>query len=227
MEIHAKYSQDFDAEIMQAKEQERLNLARELHDEMGQDLTAIHLYALSILKLSETTAISDKANAIEQILKKISDTIHDKFKQLRLKDFTKIEQNFAEHFYPMIQDWNVKNPEITVDTQMHGVFAEIDSHILFTAYRLIQECLTNISRHAKASNVMITIEKLGQYMSINVVDNGNGFDVDKTVERLGIVGMKERITECDGIFNIVTAKGEGVDVSISLPCIVITEGERQ
>ncbi|PHS23312.1 MAG: hypothetical protein COA83_10115 [Methylophaga sp.] len=223
----SEYPRGFDSEILRVKKRERHNLARELHDEMGQYLTAIHYYATSIVRLNETASIDDSANAIDHITYKLLDIIHKKIKQLRSEEFAEIELNFIENISQMIRDWRKNNSCISVDVQTTGIFTDVDSNVLLTVFRLTQECLTNISRHAKASSVLIRIRRVDGYIVLNVVDNGNGFDINRKTGRFGIVGMRERVAERNGVLKIVTSIGTGVNVSVHLPCLILSEGEKQ
>lgn len=224
-DIISDYPQEVDSEMMSIKKRERYTLARELHDEMGQYLTAIHYYANSIVKISETASIDNSAHAIDQITSKIVDIIHQKIKQLRSDERAEIELNFTANISQMIRDWGKNNDRISVDIHTTGIFTDVDSNALFTIYRLTQECLSNISRHAEATSVVIKLRRVSGYMVLNVVDNGNGFDLDKETDRFGMVGMRERVAEREGVFNIVTSKGAGVNVSVFLPCMASSKGD--
>lgn len=222
-DVYANLNHGFDAEIIQ---RERHSLARELHDEMGQYLTAIHCYATSILQLSNAQPINDDASAIDQVASQMSDLIHTKIHKLRSEEFEKIELNFHDSFCQMIREWQARNQNTLVDIGMKETLSSVSGNVLVTIYRLTQECLTNIARHAAASQVSISIEKSHQCITLTISDNGNGFDMDKKIERFGIAGMKERVAEYGGLFNIVASRGTGVSVNISLPIIVSTEGVR-
>ncbi len=216
-----KNQQWVNAEIVRLNKKERQRLARELHDEMGQYLTAIHLYASSILRISETSSINNDANAIDRISFQIMDVIHNKINGLRSLSFVETSQSFSKNIGSMIQSWEVRNAGVLVDIDIKNIPTEVNNKILFTIYRLIQECLTNISRHAKASHVAIRVEIVTQNIILSVVDNGDGFNLDNKIERLGIVGMKERVMEFGGEFSIVTSIGAGVIVKACLPCRIL------
>lgn len=220
------FDQKFASEIVQVKEKERLKLARELHDEMAQYLTSIHLYTNSIIRSRTSTSIDD-AKAIDQVVTKILNVIHNKIKKLRSNELSCNERNFTENLDGMIQSWKFDNPDISMSFHIKGTFTDVDSNVLFTVSRLAQECLTNITRHSQACSVMISIERLGNYLIMKVVDDGKGFSLDEEVGRFGIVGMRERVAECGGEFRITTSINAGVNIHVFLPCgpVSIRKGE--
>ena len=208
---------EFNVEILKAKENERHSIARELHDEMSQYLASMHYYASSIIKLSAATAIVEDAKAIDLIASRMSEIVHHKIKQLRSEEFNNLEQNFSELCLKMINDWKTKNTHISLHINIDKSFSTINTNVLFTIYRLLQECLTNIERHSKASNVALTIERIGHYISLKINDDGCGCDLDKQTERFGILGMKERVVDYNGILIVVSSIGQGFSVNALLP----------
>lgn len=208
----------FSSEILKAKESERRSLARELHDEMSQYLTSMHYYACSIMKLSEATPIVEDAKAIDKIVSHINEIVHHKIKQLRSEAFNHLEQDFSELCLNMIRNWKTKNTDISLKLNINEPFSEIDTTILFTLYRLVQESLTNIERHSKAHHVSLSIERVDNAIALNIHDDGCGCDLDKQTERFGLLGMKERVESCNGVFVLSSSIGQGFSINVLLPC---------
>jgi two-component system sensor histidine kinase UhpB len=86
-------------------------------------------------------------------------------------------------------------------------------------YRIVQECLTNVSRHANATWVKVQVINEGKRIRVDIIDDGVGFDMNALVEGFGLAGIKERVEGLDGQFQIKTAQNEGVAIHIKLPVI--------
>jgi two-component system, NarL family, sensor histidine kinase UhpB len=220
MNLTPTYSDRLKTEVLKAQENERSHLARELHDEMGQYLTAIHMHASVLKQLKETQSIHESADVIDQLACDMLDLIHGKLEQLRGGKFTDFKHDLATQLKQLVNDWQLTNSDITIVTSVNGDFSDIDDEILFSVYRLTQECLTNISRHAKANNVTVTVDRVANFVSLDISDDGIGFDLEKTVTGFGVKGMKERVAISNGSYSIETSKGAGTHVSVSLPCLL-------
>jgi two-component system sensor histidine kinase UhpB len=86
-----------------------------------------------------------------------------------------------------------------------------------TIYRIVQECLTNISKHAKASHVRIKCHQRDDVIKLSIIDDGVGFDVTGKTEGFGLTGIRERIEGLDGQFELTSSTDAGVQLEISLP----------
>jgi signal transduction histidine kinase len=95
----------------------------------------------------------------------------------------------------------------------------VSDRIAITAYRVTQEALTNVSRYAQASNVEVTLRATDGQLTLSVVDDGQGFEVEKLSEReeLGIAGMRERASLAGGTLDIRSQPGQGAGVYLRLP----------
>jgi signal transduction histidine kinase len=102
---------------------------------------------------------------------------------------------------------------------------EIRSEVRIALFRIAQEALTNISRHANASQVLVTVGKLGQVIRLEIADNGKSFAAEKMLsdrnpKRLGLIGMKERLEMIGGALTIESAKGKGTIVRAEIPVVL-------
>ncbi|NOQ94489.1 MAG: sensor histidine kinase [Methylophaga sp.] len=204
-------------QLIQVQEDERKSLARELHDEIGQHLTAIHVDASAILKAKTVEASKESASAIDTVARQMMDIIHHILQRLRPSglDELGLEAALAE----LINGWHHRHQYSEVDYQIYGTFNDLDETVLITIYRLIQECLTNIARHAEATKVVINIRRNDKKVVLSVKDDGNGFDASIKPTGFGLAGMKERVDILTGTFEVVSALRQGVSVTIELPCI--------
>jgi two-component system sensor histidine kinase UhpB len=98
-------------------------------------------------------------------------------------------------------------------------FSRVSDTILVAIYRIVQECLTNVSRHANASWVKVQVINEGQRIGVDIIDDGVGFDNDAKVDGFGLAGIKERVEGLDGLFEITTAQNQGVAIHIKIPVI--------
>jgi two-component system sensor histidine kinase UhpB len=111
---------------------------------------------------------------------------------------------------------------MVTDIAINGPFSDIDTNTLFTIYRLVQESLTNIQRHSNANNVTITVERIEKFIALKVSDDGYGCDLNNSTQGFGLLGMKERVVECKGLFKTASSKGNGFAIYVLLPCNIPT-----
>ena len=202
--------------IIQLQEDERKNLAQELHDEIGQHLTAIHVDAASILKAKTITSMHESARAIDTVSRQMMEIVHTMLHRLRPSGLDELGLKAA--IKELIGSWQQRNPDIHIKLDFSGDLSQLDETILLTVYRLIQECLTNIYRHAQAKHVQINIQCKQDELTVSIKDDGQGFEPNQMVHGFGLAGMKERVAALNGKFHIHTAPGQGVHIQVVLPC---------
>ncbi len=199
------------------QEEERRHLARELHDELGQCITAIQADAESIRELSRgrDERVVTRAGAILDVSARIYEVVHSMMQRLRpgiLDDLGLVEALRDE-----ISAWQGRHPEIECNFNVSGKLSGAGERINITIYRIIQECLTNIAKYAQASHVSIDLaEKHGRLLLV-IVDDGRGMDLSGPRSGLGLIGMRERIEALGGEINLETAEGQGLAVNIAVP----------
>jgi len=208
-------------QVLQAQEDERKRISRELHDVIAQTLTGINI-RLATLKKGAGRDLAEFDRDIEQTQKLVEDSVsivHQFARELRpaaLDDLGLIPalHSFLKHF--------------TAQTGVHThltAFAEVEQ--LDTArrtilYRVAQEALTNVSRHAQASRVAVTLQKHATGICLKITDNGKSFSVEgmfnaKGGKRLGLLGMRERLEMVGGRFEIASAPGQGTTITAEMP----------
>jgi len=205
------------------QEEERRNLARELHDELGQCTTAIQADAEIIHDLSRqrNPAIETSARAILDVSARIYDVVHSMMQRLRpgvLDDLGLIAALQEE-----LDAWRARHPDIECRFSTAGDLSALGEAINITVYRIVQESLTNIAKHADANEVSIRLgrdngiegEHAGLLLCIS--DNGRGMEPDVRSRGLGLIGMRERIEALNGCFTIHSAPGEGMTIEASIP----------
>lgn len=209
------------------QEEERKNLALELHDELGQCLTAIQADAEIIRDISQgkDQRIETSANAIMQVSSRVYDVVHSMMRRLRPGVLDNL--GLIEALKDEIDAWNSRNIETLCEFSYSGELQNLDDYSNIMLYRVVQEGLTNITKHAAASHVLIEIQQLGKNLQLVINDNGRGIEMDQAtnVKGLGLIGMRERVETIDGDFNIESAPGRGFRIRITVPLNGATEQE--
>jgi len=207
-------------QLITLQEEERKSLARDLHDEFGQCLTAIHTDASVILKVSEKKypELRDSALAITQLSRHLMDLVSGLLQRLRPSILDELGLSAA--LYDLVGTWRSRHENSVCTLSINGVAGDLGEIISLALYRLIQECLTNISRHAGATTVEINIylaPKAGRPgLKVSVRDNGRGFDPSKA-DGLGLPGMRERVEGLGGELKLKARPNHGAEIIAWIP----------
>lgn len=202
-------------QIISLQEDERKSIARELHDEVGQHLTAINVDAAAIIQANNWEHVKESAEAISSVVQQMMDMIHSMLERLRPGDIEILGLDVA--LLDLVQSWKKRNKEVECDFFCENGFVNLSYPVLITIYRVIQECLTNISKHAQASWIQIMCLRNGSKIYIQIADNGIGFDKNDDCEGFGLAGIQERVEVLSGHFELVTSQQKGVRIQIRLP----------
>ncbi len=199
------------------QEEERKHLARELHDELGQCITAIQADAESIRDLSQgrDERITASSSAILQVSSRIYETVHSMMQRLRpgiLDDLGLVDALREE-----ISAWQERNPKTKCTFNISGELANPGERINITIYRIVQECLTNIAKYADATRVTIDLSINTDGLVLGVKDNGKGMDLSATGSGLGLIGMRERAEALGGKFSMESEPGKGLSILVNIP----------
>ncbi|MBI4006014.1 MAG: methanol utilization protein MoxY [Gammaproteobacteria bacterium] len=209
------------------QESERRSLAHELHDELGQSITAIKAVAVSIEQQSSVSrnTVADNAEAIIKVSNRMYDVARNMMRRLRPPVLD--ELGLITALQEMIDDWNARHQDIFCCFSFAGELNSLGEDINISLYRIVQESLTNIVKHAQASNVDVKISLLNSHKhtqdaSVNSVelivqDNGRGFNIKTTQQGLGLLGMRERTEALNGTFRLTSKPGYGVRMRIVIP----------
>ncbi|MDR3387189.1 MAG: histidine kinase [Rudaea sp.] len=223
-------------QVIETQEHERKHIARELHDEIGQCVTAIHADAVAIHRSGDMqqAAARESAAAIIDVTARIKDLLRSMLRRLRPAALDELGLEVA--LRELIATVNQRNPELICTFRIDEPASELKGECANAIYRLVQEGLTNVVRHARAHRVSIDIGlasairglESAHALALQVVveDDGIGFDTSAVVTGLGLVGMRERITAMDGSLHIDSAPGRGTRLSADLP-VAESGGEGQ
>jgi len=201
---------------MQAQEEERCRLAREIHDDVGQYLTAIRLDAATIPKITNK---SDATTYLERIARN-AEYIQTAIKRIikRLRPAALDAHGLIEAIQQLIHDWCKQNPEINCSMDLDESCNRLPETISIVIFRIIQEALTNISRHAQARRVDIYLKNKNQGLFVRIKDDGLGIQSSSvTPNSFGLTGMRERIESLHGSFTLASRPNTGVTITAIIP----------
>jgi hypothetical protein len=211
--------------LIQARlEEERRSIARELHDELGQCVTAIRTIGTAIANRTEGKFPETHANArtIMSVAAHIYDVVHAIIKQLRPSTLDHL--GLDETLRGAVASWRERHPELDCELHLNGSLDGLDESANITIYRVVQECLTNVVRHAQATRADVTVsrERAGQSddaVVVTVGDNGQGLahGQEADASRFGLMGMRERVQALGGTLDITGEPGRGVQVRAMIP----------
>ncbi len=221
-------------QILHAQEEERKRISRELHDEIAQTLVGIdvHLEALTrgAAENPNPRGLQQKIAQTQRLVEKSVDIVHRFARELRptvlddlglipalhafIKEFTK-RTGIKIHFTAFTSSW-IKD----LNNATRTVF-----------YRVAQETLTNVARHAQASLVEVTLEKIPNAIRLRIKDNGKSFQAQRVLHskqntRLGLIGMRERLEMVGGSLDIESAPGQGTTILARIPTAKSRSGDR-
>ena len=203
--------------IMQAEENERIRIARELHDGVGQQLSAVKLNMSSLQSSLELKDVDQKVmmqNAIEIInesVKEVRSVSHNMMPNALLK--SGLEEAVTE-FINRINSAN----RIKIGLDIHGFDERLENTIEVILFRVLQETINNIIKHSEATEVNVSIVKHDNELTMIVEDNGIGFDLNKIKEKgIGFKNIQSRIDYLKGTLNIDSSVGKGTTIIVEFP----------
>lgn len=207
-------------QYLEAQEAERKSLARELHDELGQYLNAIKTDAVSI----QDQVDSPSAPAVSAIIRH-TDHLHavvrDLIRELRPIALDALGLHAAlEHYLDHCQQ---RMPRVRFSVALEGDLDTLGEPLNLAIYRLTQEALTNVSRHAQAGHVAVLVSRSGSAAEISdavtfsIVDDGRGADPSEAHPGLGLIGMRERVDMLGGQWRVSTGRGQGFSLVACIP----------
>ena len=209
--------------LARALEQERKDLARELHDELGQALTAIKTDAVLISNLTHGTDTQSHASA-QAILDTVSHIYEVVYSMLRrLRPGVLDEAGLGAALEALIAEWRKHRPRIPCELDLIPDLSGVDDLVSITVYRTVQELLTNVARHSAATHVTVAVARepapSGECLRVTIEDNGRGVDAGKISAGggFGLHGLRERLHALNGWLDIDSTPGRRTKVSVWVP----------
>jgi signal transduction histidine kinase len=205
--------------IQEHVEDERKSLARELHDELGQYVSAIKIFSQNILNRSKgkDEAIETSAVSVTSAANQIYDGMHNIIRKLRPGSLDNL--GLSETVKDEMNKWQSQHPSLKVDLKIKGDIDQLGEVVNINVYRIIQEAMNNVVKHAKAENIKISLLKTKESLKIECGDDGKGFDLKilKKTKQFGLMGIKERAQALNGKLNIKSVENKGTLLTIEIP----------
>ena len=215
IDLSERVAKDALRRVVSGQELERQRLARELHDETGQALTSI---LLGLKGLEEANNDEEKRNALPALRELVVSTLHDvrrlavELRPKALDDFglvvalERLAQTFTE--------------QTDIDVQVEAALGENrpSEEVETALYRIVQEALTNVVKHANANTVSVVLTRKDDRVAVVIEDNGRGFDPSTNEdEGLGLLGMRERIALVQGRLSVESSEDHGTTIAVEVP----------
>jgi signal transduction histidine kinase len=207
--------------VLSAQEEERKLISRELHDEIGQILTGVtvRLAGLKREAAAGTKGLEKRLAGTQRLLEKTMRIVHRSARDLRppiLDDLGLIPalRSFMRQF--------TQRTRIPIRFTAFAAVERLNSDKRTVLYRVGQESLTNVAKHAQATRVTVDIRRVGDDVRLEIDDDGKSFRVQRVlsagkVVRLGLLGMRERVEMVGGVFSVVSTPGKGTTVRAQIP----------
>ena len=206
-------------QVLEAQENERKRISRELHDVVAQTLTGINI-RLGTLKQASGLNAKDFGRNIDRTQRLVEKSVHlvHRFaRELRPALLDDLGLIPALHAY--LKSF-MTDTGIRVSLQVFEGVERADATLRTVLYRVAQEALTNVERHSHATHAAVTIQQQPEHLSMTITDDGRSFDVNRALKggkRLGLLGMRERLEMVGGSFSITSSPGKGTTIEARLP----------
>lgn len=204
--------------VITTQEDERRRIARELHDSTSQNLTSL-IVGLRVMETNCAQCASiSKATDLRDVASKTLDEVHDL--SMRLRPRVLDDLGLSAALERLVSEWQTRY-KIPVDVAIQ-LGERLSGEVETAIYRIIQETLTNIARHAQARSVSILVERHGDVVRTIVEDDGIGFDTSANhgERHLGLLGMRERAELLNGILTVESSPQRGTSIFIEIPLVV-------
>ena len=204
--------------LQNVKEEERTQIAREIHDELGQQLTVMKM---DISWLAEKLGNQD--NAVVQRMTDLNAMLDTTVSTVRRIAYELRPSILDDMGLAAAIEWQLsefkKKSGVKTEFKHNQKELPLPENVKIGLFRIVQESLTNVSRYANAGKVMVSLQQNEKLLVLSIIDNGTGFDKETIAVKktLGILGMKERTVMMGGNYEIDSTPGKGTTVSVTVP----------
>jgi signal transduction histidine kinase len=207
--------------LLHAQEEERRRIARELHDQMGQNLTALNVGLKSLLDRQSRSGLDSRVQRLQELATQTARDLHRVAVELRPAALDDL--GLVKAIRSLTETWSTRHG-IDVDFEA-GQYqpASISSEIETILYRIIQEALNNVARHSGATRVALVLRHTADQVQAIIEDDGRGFDAHVAFQsgngsnRLGLLGIQERLSTVGGNFKVESAPERGATLLVRIP----------
>ncbi len=206
--------------LMNAQEDVQRRISRELHDQMGQSLAALLLGLKTLMPAVREESATETIQRLQEITNGMADEMHNLIRELRptALDDLGLQTALANYF----EEWTQRS-SVAIDFHSNGLLEQrLGTLLESNIYRIVQEALNNVIKHASAKNVSIILEKRGNRVLLIIEDDGAGFDAEALLKtptrnrRFGLLGMQERAALVGGSLSIESTPGIGTTVLVHI-----------
>lgn len=210
--------QEMSSRILTAHEEERKRIARELHDDTAQAITSILVRLRLLERSAEGAEVLKNVEELRELTSGALDSVRRMAMDLRpasLDDLGLLPalQSYADQFS--------QSTPIALSLEVEGLGRRLPRDIELVLYRVFQEALTNVSKHASAKTVLVQVKRRGNEVTLVIEDDGDGFDPGELSPTqgsgLGLFGMRERLTLVGGFVEVESEKGKGTRIAARVP----------
>jgi two-component system, NarL family, sensor histidine kinase DegS len=206
-------------QILQVQEEERKRISRELHDEIVQTLVGITVQLSGLKVPGGSRKDLEKLERTQRLVEDSVNLVRRFARELRPTVLDDVGLIPALHSY--MNDF-IKRTGIQVRFTTFAGVEQLRNERRTVLYRVAQSALTNVSQHAEASRVDVSINRFGNVVRMEIHDDGKSFDVElvmgtKKNQRLGLLGMRERVEMVGGIFSVHSVPGKGTTIRVEIP----------
>ena len=202
---------------LEIQEEERRHLSQELHDEFGQSLTAIKVMAVTAAH--ENADTKKITRSITKICDHLMIVVRSMMKQLHPLILT--ELGLKATLEDLVIHWENRSPSTSFNLQIDDVVDSLHKTLIIQIFRVIQESMTNIVRHANATQVTVslTINPDLKILNLLIEDDGQGCNLTKNTSGFGLQGMAERVKLLGGEFDLQSTLGKGMQIKAQIPIL--------
>ena len=212
------------AELLTVQEKERQRIARELHDSIGQSLTSIKFLAENTITAIRNRVSKKGLQSLQQAITMVQVTVEEVRRiSMDLRPSMLDDLGILPTISWLCRQFRAAHPDIVVETEIDLIEADIPGDLKTCIFRITQEAMNNVAKHASADRVHISLKKLDGQIELTVEDNGQGFDPAALVSEdgarrgFGLASMRERADLSSGNFRIESQKGKGTAVRVAWP----------
>ncbi len=211
---------ELSAKLIHVQEKERRHLAMELHDGLGQSLSAINFSLEKMLKKAEQDSDPKTMSTLKQVLPMIKNTIEEVRRMSRdLRPSMLDDLGILTTLTWFCRNFGKVYPDISIKKHLGLKETEVPEHLKIVIFRILQEAMNNVAKHSQAKQVEISLGRKGKAVEFKIQDNGKGFtqktalSCDSTQKGFGLTSMKDRTELSGGTFKLQTTPGRGTMVS--------------
>ncbi|MEI7733314.1 MAG: histidine kinase [Verrucomicrobiota bacterium] len=208
-------------QILHAQEEERKRISRELHDQIVQTLVGINVHLETLIQTGKATPkqLKERIARTQRLVEKSVHIVHQFARELRPPLLDDLGLNATLH--ALLKDFR-KQTGLHVHFTTCAAVEQLSSDQRTVLYRVVQSALANVTQHAHASRVKMSLLKPGEAVCLEINDNGKAFDVEQVLnarknKRLGLLGMRERVEMIGGTLSIESAPGPGTTIRAHIP----------